>query len=113
HPGAHQPGAVEPAPRADAAGRWAGDPAGGGRGGDLVAVPGVRAGYRRRGPGRRRMDAAMTVCYRPGDVVNLSVLWHGDVAVVGGGSAGCAAAVAAARRGASTLLIEAAGFLGG
>ncbi|HEY8475064.1 MAG TPA: FAD-dependent oxidoreductase [Natronosporangium sp.] len=55
----------------------------------------------------------MTVCYRPGDVVNLSILWHGDVAVVGGGSAGCAAAVAAARRGASTLLIEAAGFLGG
>ena len=33
--------------------------------------------------------------------------------VVGGGSAGSAAAVAAARRGASTLLVESAGFLGG
>lgn len=40
-------------------------------------------------------------------------LWTGDVAVVGGGSAGCAAAIAAARSGARTLLIEAAGFLGG
>ncbi|SED63595.1 FAD-dependent oxidoreductase [Jiangella alba] len=41
------------------------------------------------------------------------VLWDGDVVVVGGGSAGCAAAVAAARNGARTLLVEAAGFLGG
>ncbi|SDU77571.1 FAD-dependent oxidoreductase [Jiangella alkaliphila] len=41
------------------------------------------------------------------------LLWDGDVVVVGGGSAGCAAAVAAARAGARTLLIEAAGFLGG
>ncbi|MFB4284214.1 FAD-dependent oxidoreductase [Nonomuraea sp. MTCD27] len=40
-------------------------------------------------------------------------LWKGDVVVVGGGSAGCAAAVAAARSGARTLLVEAAGFLGG
>ncbi|NJP97451.1 FAD-dependent oxidoreductase [Nonomuraea sp. FMUSA5-5] len=40
-------------------------------------------------------------------------LWQGDVVVVGGGSAGCAAAVAAARSGARTLLVEAAGFLGG
>jgi glycine/D-amino acid oxidase-like deaminating enzyme len=40
-------------------------------------------------------------------------LWQGDVVVVGGGSAGCAAAVAAARAGARTLLVEAAGFLGG
>jgi hypothetical protein len=40
-------------------------------------------------------------------------IWTGDVAVVGGGSAGTAAAVAAARTGARTLLIEAAGFLGG
>ncbi|MEW9548391.1 FAD-dependent oxidoreductase [Nonomuraea sp. NPDC050783] len=40
-------------------------------------------------------------------------LWEGDVVVVGGGSAGCAAAVAAARSGARTLLVEAAGFLGG
>ena len=36
-----------------------------------------------------------------------------DVAVVGGGSAGVAAAIAAARCGASTLLIERAGCLGG
>lgn len=41
------------------------------------------------------------------------VLWNGDVIVVGGGSSGCAAAVAAARNGARTLLVEAAGFLGG
>jgi len=36
-----------------------------------------------------------------------------DVIVVGGGPAGCAAAAAAAREGAKTLLIEAAGALGG
>jgi len=36
-----------------------------------------------------------------------------DVAVVGAGSAGCTAAVAAARAGASVLLIERHGFLGG
>ncbi|MBV9233315.1 MAG: FAD-dependent oxidoreductase [Candidatus Eremiobacteraeota bacterium] len=36
-----------------------------------------------------------------------------DVLVVGGGNAGCAAALAAARRGATTLLIERYGFLGG
>jgi hypothetical protein len=43
----------------------------------------------------------------------IPLLWRGDVVVVGGGSAGCAAAVAAARSGARTLLVEAAGFLGG
>ncbi|WP_433514670.1 FAD-dependent oxidoreductase [Nonomuraea sp. CA-143628] len=43
----------------------------------------------------------------------MNVLWEGDVVVAGGGSAGCAAAVAAARAGASCLLVESAGFLGG
>lgn len=36
-----------------------------------------------------------------------------DVVVVGGGPAGIAAAVSAARHGASTLLVERYGFLGG
>ncbi len=36
-----------------------------------------------------------------------------DVIVLGGGPSGCAAAIAAAREGAKTLIIEAAGFLGG
>jgi phytoene dehydrogenase-like protein len=36
-----------------------------------------------------------------------------DVAVIGGGSAGVAAATAAARNGASTVLVERYGFLGG
>ncbi len=39
--------------------------------------------------------------------------WAGDVLVIGGGSAGCSAAVAAARLGATTLLVESGGFLGG
>ncbi|MEV0202013.1 FAD-dependent oxidoreductase [Nonomuraea sp. NPDC050691] len=43
----------------------------------------------------------------------MNVLWEGDVVVAGGGSAGCAAAVAAARSGATCLLVESAGFLGG
>lgn len=36
-----------------------------------------------------------------------------DVIVIGGGAAGCAAAIAAAREGVRTLLVEAAGALGG
>ena len=36
-----------------------------------------------------------------------------DVVVVGGGTAGCVAAIAAARNGASVLLVERYGFLGG
>ena len=44
---------------------------------------------------------------------NTRVLRTVDVLVVGGGMAGCAAAVAAARAGASTLLVERSGFLGG
>ncbi len=43
----------------------------------------------------------------------IPVYAHVDVLVCGGGVAGIAAAVAAARNGASTLLIERAGFLGG
>ena len=39
--------------------------------------------------------------------------YEADVVVAGGGSAGIAAAVAAARTGASTILVERYGFLGG
>ena len=42
-----------------------------------------------------------------------SVYGHFDVVVLGGGPAGIAAATAAARKGASTILIERYGFLGG
>ena len=42
-----------------------------------------------------------------------TVLARPDVLVVGGGIAGLAAAASAARAGASTLLIEQHGFLGG
>src|SRR6266849_522041 len=51
--------------------------------------------------------------YSCADVADLPLLWSGDVVVVGAGSAGCAAAVAAARYGASVLLVERNGFLGG
>ncbi len=44
---------------------------------------------------------------------SISVLGNFDVIVCGGGAAGCAAAIAAARAGASTLLIEKDGYLGG
>lgn len=40
-------------------------------------------------------------------------LWDADVIVVGSGSAGAAAAIAAARNGASTVLVERMGYLGG
>jgi hypothetical protein len=56
---------------------------------------------------------SVAVRYTPEDVQDVEELWAGDVLVVGGGSAGCAAAIAAAREGASTLLVEANGFLGG
>lgn len=56
----------------------------------------------------------------PGTTPQLRAAWASlpvagryDVIVVGGGPAGCAAAIAAARDGASTLLIEQYGFLGG
>ena len=56
---------------------------------------------------------SVAVRYAPADVAAVPELWSGDVLVVGGGSAGAAAATAAAREGARTLLVEAAGFLGG
>ena len=56
---------------------------------------------------------SVAVRYAPGDVTGVPELWSGDVLVAGGGSAGSAAATAAAREGARTLLVEAAGFLGG
>jgi FAD dependent oxidoreductase len=56
---------------------------------------------------------SIAVRYSAADVADVEELWSGDVLVAGGGSAGCAAAIAAAREGARTLLIEAAGSLGG
>ncbi|GAA4831004.1 FAD-dependent oxidoreductase [Paenibacillus vulneris] len=44
---------------------------------------------------------------------NLEVSYTPDVVVIGGGASGVAAAIAAARNGASTLLIEQRGYLGG
>ncbi len=43
----------------------------------------------------------------------LSVFGEFDVVVVGGGPAGIAASVSAAKHGASVLLVEKCGFLGG
>jgi len=45
--------------------------------------------------------------------MNASIEKQYDVCVVGGGLAGCAAAIAAAESGASTVLIEESGILGG
>ena len=44
---------------------------------------------------------------------DVPVTRHADVVVVGGGSAGCAAAIAASRSGASVVLVEKSGRLGG
>ncbi len=43
----------------------------------------------------------------------VSVIARADVVVVGGGNAGVTAAIAAARTGASVLLVERYGYLGG
>jgi hypothetical protein len=51
--------------------------------------------------------------YASDELSSVGSMWDGDVLVIGGGSAGSAAAVAAARAGASTLLVESGGFLGG
>ncbi len=59
----------------------------------------------------------MDLVIRHGAVVQpeseIPVIAEVDVLIVGGGSAGWSAAAAAARRGASTLLVEQYGFLGG
>jgi len=55
-------------------------------------------------------DATFTIREPARDV---PVLGSYDVVICGGGPAGCAAALAAARHGATTLLIEKEGFLGG
>lgn len=73
----------------------------------------------REGPGRSGVfraksasppPAIRTVCEAQRE---LSVLGEVDVLVCGGGPAGTGAAIAAARTGASTLLVERYGFLGG
>ena len=56
---------------------------------------------------------APKIRYTSDEVGDVPVLWQGNVLVAGGGSAGSTAAIAAARAGASTLLVESGGFLGG
>lgn len=56
-------------------------------------------------------EPSVSTVFIPGEL--LPVRYHPDVVVVGGGASGVAAAIAAARNGASTLLIEQRGYLGG
>src|SRR6266508_4393663 len=65
----------------------------------------------RHTPGEPHMS--LKTRYAPDELTGVPIVWAGDVLVVGGGSAGSAAAVAAARLGATTLLVESGGFLGG
>jgi hypothetical protein len=57
---------------------------------------------------KERMDEVVHESAR-----DVPVVGSYDVVVCGGGPAGCAAAIAAARHGASTLLVEREGYLGG
>jgi hypothetical protein len=57
------------------------------------------------------MDEMNTLYQEPPRAI--PVMGEYDIIVAGGGPAGCAAALAAARQGASTLLVEKEGYLGG